>query len=203
MTRIMLVRHGYTYWNEQKRYQGFADIAMNPQGIEEAQKLAKRLAVEPIDTIYSSPLQRARQTAEIVNQNFSRDILTHELLKEINFGDWEGLTFQQITKKYPELSRQWREKPALMRPPNGENFSDLQIRAITAFEEIHQQNKGKNVLIVSHGGLISVLICHILQIGIEGLWRFIAHNTGITILEERNEEMILSTFNEHSHLKLF
>ncbi len=203
MTRILFVRHGHTYWNEQKRYQGFADIELNSQGISESQKLSKRLAIEPIEAIYSSPLKRAMQTADIVNKNFSKDIIQNENLKEINFGDWEGLRFDEIVNQYPELSQQWIRNPDKMRPPKGENFLDLQKRAIIAFEEIYNANKGKNVLIVSHGGLISVLICHILQIELAGLWRFIAANTGISVIEERNQELFLTTFNEYSHLKLF
>lgn len=201
MTRLILVRHGYTYWNEEKKYQGFADISLNPQGIEEAEKLSKRLSVEKIDRVYSSPLKRALQTAEIVNANFNKKIHICECLKEINFGDWEGFTFDEIVRTYPDLSQQWLDKPADMRPPNGENFRDLQERAIKVLHEIYDLNKGNNVLIVTHGGLISVLVCHILKIGLDDLWKFISSNTGITILEEYNNELILTTFNEHGHLK--
>ena len=88
-----------------------------------------------------------------------------------------------------------------MRPPNGENFRDLQERAIQVLHEIYELNKEKNVLIFTHGGLISVLVCHILQIGLDDLWKFISSNTGITILEEYDNELILTTFNEHGHLK--
>lgn len=201
MTRLVLVRHGYTYWNEEKKYQGFADINLNPQGINEAKKVAKRLSVENFDRIYSSPLRRAMETAEIINENFNKKIHICECLKEINFGDWEGHTFEEIAHNYPDLSKEWVEKPADMRPPNGENFRDLQERAINVLHEIYDLNKGKNVLIVTHGGLISVLVCHILKIGLDELWKFISSNTGITILEEYDNELILTTFNEHGHLK--
>lgn len=203
MTRLILVRHGYTYWNEEKKYQGFTDIDLNPQGIEEAKKVAKRLSFEKIDMIYSSPLKRSLETAEIINETFNKKIHIRDCLKEINFGDWEGFTFDEIVSHYPELSEEWLSKPADMRPPNGENFRDLQERAINVLHEIYDINKGKNVLIVTHGGLISVLVCHILKINIEELWKFISSNTGITILEELDNELILTTFNEHGHLKYF
>ncbi len=109
------------------------------------------------------------QTAEIVNTNFNKKIHICECLKEINFGDWEGCTFEEIVRTYPDLSQQWLDKPADMRPPNGENFRDLQERAIKVLHEIYELNKGKNVLIVTHGGLISVLVCHILKIGLDDL----------------------------------
>lgn len=201
MTRLIFVRHGYTYWNEEKKYQGFSDIGLNQQGIEEAEKLAKRLSVEKIDTIYASPLKRTVHTAQIVNENFNYEIHYRDCLKEINFGDWEGYTFEEIVKTYPDLSKQWLDQPADMRPPNGENFRDLQERAVKVLHEIFDLNKGKNVLIVTHGGLISVLVCYILKIRLDELWKFISHNTGITILEELNDDLILTTFNEHGHLK--
>ncbi len=203
MTRLILVRHGYTFWNEEKKYQGFSDINLNPQGIEEARKLAKRLSFEKIDMIYSSPLKRSLETAEIVNENFKQKIHIRDCLKEINFGDWEGFTFEEIVSHYPELSDEWLAKPADMRPPNGENFRDLQERAIKVLHEIYDLNKGKNVLIVTHGGLISVIVCHILKIGLDDLWKFISSNTGITILEELDNKLLLTTFNEAGHLKYF
>lgn len=203
MARLILVRHGYTYWNEEKKYQGFSDIDLNPQGIEEAIKVGKRLSLEKIDMIYSSPLRRSLHTAEIINESFNKEIQISECLKEINFGEWEGYTYEEIVKHYPELMDDWHERPADMRPPKGENFRDLQERAINVLHEIYDVNKGKNVLIVTHGGLISVLVCHILKIELDELWKFISSNTGITILEEMDDELILTTFNEHGHLKYF
>lgn len=203
MTKLILVRHGYTSWNEAKKYQGFSDINLNNQGIEEAKKVAKRLSYEKIDMIYSSPLKRAFETAEIINENFEKKIHISQCLKEINFGDWEGYTFEEIGKHYPDLIDKWLEKPADMRPPNGENFRDLQVRAMKVLHEIYDLNRGKNVLIVTHGGLISVIVCHILQIGLDELWKFISSNTGITILEEYDNKLLLTTFNEYGHLKFF
>ena len=165
--------------------------------------MARRLAMEEIHCIYTSPLKRALQTAEIINQKFSHPLQTSDCLREVNFGAWEGLTFDEIVSGYPELSRQWMERPAEMRPPGGENFQDLQNRAVGIFNQIYQSNKGKNILVVTHGGVISVLLCHILQIEIHNLWKFISSNTGISVVEEKNEELVLTTFNENGHLRYF
>src|ERR1700741_2656837 len=109
VTELLLVRHGETDWNRERRFQGHADQPLNETGREQARAPATDLDGNGIDLIYTSDLARARETAEIVGAQLGLDVVAMRELREIDVGEWEGLTWQEIEERYPEGARKWHE----------------------------------------------------------------------------------------------
>lgn len=159
MTEIWLVRHGATDWNLQGRYQGQADIPLNSVGLEQARAMADKLATENIVAIYSSSLQRARQTAQALADRVGLPVHTDPRLQEVSLGKWEGQLFTDIHQRFPELIAERRANPIYFRPPDGETVAEVVERAVAAVNEIASAHPEGPVVIVSHGLTLATLIC--------------------------------------------
>jgi alpha-ribazole phosphatase/probable phosphoglycerate mutase len=143
-TRILLVRHGETDWNSERRWQGHTDTTLNERGREQARALAAELAGEHVDAVYSSDLVRAHETARIVADPRGLDVTALPDLREKNFGTWEGLTDDEILIRFPEAQRgPWGD---------GETTEEVAGRVVAALLRIAQSHPGGQVLVVSHGG---------------------------------------------------
>ena len=207
MARFILVRHGQTEWNRLKRYQGQTDIELNENGILQAQKAADRLAEEKIEAIYCSDLRRARQTAEIIAEKHNLISAIHQspLLREMNFGDYEGLTFDQMDKKYQLIfsaDPSWRSAGPDIKAPNGESIADMSTRVAQFFQQISlQHHLDETVLIAAHGGPLQVLICQLLGIGLEHWWQFRISGASVSIVEMYPQGASAVLINGVSHLK--
>lgn len=122
MTKIIFVRHGQTEWNVLGRYQGQTDIALSPLGIEQAEKLAAHFPVDKVEAVYSSDLVRAMTTARCVADRFGLTVEPRPELRELNFGDWEGLTYDEIVAKWPDALNNFFQHPDVLEIPHGESF---------------------------------------------------------------------------------
>ena len=203
MTRLIFIRHGQTMWNDLGRYQGHTDIPLNKTGIEQAQKVAKRLGKEKVSAIYASDLLRAKQTAEIIGLEFNLPVTLSENLREINFGVWEGKTYKEIELQYPELLNIWLSDPTKLQIPNGETFSQLQTRAWASISDIINMNKNKTVVVVSHGGTISTIICQILNINLKNLWQIKLNNSAVSIVDFYDQNKgVITLLNDTYHLQI-
>lgn len=198
--RIFLVRHGLTIWNHEFRYQGHTDIELSSEGIEQAQALQKRLEDVEFTAIISSDLQRALQTATIINEAHQIKIQINESFKEVNFGVWEGLTYQDLQAKYPDQLKTWLETPHLLQVEKGETFVELRDRALIGFNQVISQYPVGNILIVSHGGTIAAMICGILQEPLEKMWGYKQKNASINILSINENRVTIELLNDTSHL---
>lgn len=199
-TRIYLIRHGETEWNEAGRYQGHRDVELSPRGLKQAILLRERLQKENIKAVYASDLRRARETAIIIAE--AHGLMVNELpsLRELNFGLWEGLTYQEIAIQYPEEWKKWLADPGNIRVPGGESYLELQDRVYQTFLKIVARHPGENLAIVAHGGPLRVIICKVLGLGIEGLWRFRIDNGSISVLDCCEGSYVLSLLNDVCHL---
>lgn len=159
MTQLTLVRHGQTDWNLARRYQGQKDIPLNSEGIKQAQLLAGQLANTPFDTIYSSNLQRALQTAQILHQRRDIPLLTDIRLREICFGEWEGEIFSEMFAKYPDRFALSRGDPSIVMAPGGESVAQVAARTTAFADEICSLNPLGRLLIVTHGMALATLVC--------------------------------------------
>lgn len=195
-TKLLLIRHGQTEWNLQGRYCGFLDIDLNGQGIIQAERLAARLKGQEIHKIYCSDRKRAIQTAEIIFKG--REFEKAADLREINFGIFEGLTYNEIMGKHPEIYKKWYKDPLTASIPQGENLSDFKTRVINNFKSIVNFNPHKTVAVVSHGGVISIFINDILQT--EDFWNKIPDSTSLTIIECENGQAKIKILNDTLHL---
>jgi alpha-ribazole phosphatase len=201
LSRLLLVRHGNTKLNSGQRFWGKTDVELSDQGIQEAEKLRDRLTKEKINVIYSSNLSRARLTAEIIASRHNVKINSHDELNEISFGLIEGLTFEEIGKRHPELAEvlsKWSVKPKF---PGGESLDDLNNRVQAFLKRLQKHNPEETILIVSHAGTLRLIICNLLAIGLE-YWRHMRLDlASLSIMETYPEGAVLSLLNDISHLK--
>lgn len=158
-TILWLVRHGQTDWNLEGRYQGHADIPLNPTGLNQAELLAASLCGQSFSAIYSSDLQRARKTAEILGQALGLPVYQDARLREVNQGEWEGVLFSELMRQYSsEMARRLEDLAGETRPPGGESLAELTARMTSVADAIAGAHPGGNVLVVSHGLSIGALL---------------------------------------------
>ena len=162
MTTLILVRHGETDWNAERRWQGHSDPKLNDAGREQARRLAGELA--RVDALYSSDLARARETAEIVARTIGVEVRFDERLRERGFGAWEGLTMEEIESSYPDDQRRWLAGTG-PGARDAEPFEAFAERVGSFVDEIGQRHAGEEVLVVAHGGTIRVV--HALAAGLD------------------------------------
>lgn len=157
MTEMWLVRHGQTDWNLAGIYQGQSDIPLNETGIKQASNLAQSLKGKHFDAIYASDLSRARQTAEIIAAQVGAPITIDPRLREIRQGIWEGLSIEEVRKKYaPDFSRD-QEFITVPRAEGAESLAEVITRMVEAANDIHSRHNGSRVLLASHGLAVAVL----------------------------------------------
>jgi len=141
MTTLLLARHGETDWNRDGRWQGWADPPLNETGREQARELADQLRATPFDAVYSSDLKRAHETAVIVAEPHGVPVVVDPDLREIDIGEWSGLTRAEIDERFPDGKR-----------PGGETREQHQERVLRAVERLARDHPGERILLVSHGG---------------------------------------------------
>lgn len=178
-TRLILIRHGSTQWNSEKRYLSFSNIGLNKKGQGEAKILYEKLKNEIIHRVYSSDAKRTIQTAQIIFRNLRIEQVQD--LRELHFGSFEGLTYHQILKRYPLVYRKWLSNPYKVNIPKGENLSDFKKRIVGAFRKIILLNKNKTVAVVCHAGVISVFLNHLLKS--KKFWKYIPNFCSLNIIE--------------------
>jgi broad specificity phosphatase PhoE len=163
VTTILLARHGESDWNRTKRWQGFADRPLTDLGRRQAIELAARLEETELDAVYSSDLQRARETAEIVARSKHLDVQTVRDLREVDVGSWSGLTRAEAEARYPEAYARWLHGDEGWE--DGETYDQLGERVVRAVQRIAKERDGQRVLIVAHGGTIRAV--HAAALGID------------------------------------
>ena len=173
--RLWLVRHGLTDWNTQQRFCGHSDIPLSAQGRVQATWLAEQLQKETIAAMYTSDLVRAFETAEIIANKRTQaiQIRVSALWREIDFGDWEGLTYTQIVEQFKDQPGFFTD-PEHYSPPNGESLAHMQQRvkdALSAIVHSDDSPAAGDVVIVSHGGPLRILLCNILGMPVQRQWQ--------------------------------
>jgi len=196
---MFLVRHAESTWNPMKKIQGQRDPQLSKYGKKEAGLLAKRFKGLSFDAVYASPLRRAYQTAEIVVGKKAK-VVREEGLNEISLGDWEGRTLHSIRKEYGEMFDRWAVRPTRIRVPGGEDFKTFLKRVKRTLRSIESAHEGGNVLVVSHGGVISTYATLVLNLPPDDVWCLTVKNASLTIVEVGTDLHKLITFNDISHL---
>ncbi|AJQ28652.1 alpha-ribazole phosphatase [Pelosinus fermentans] len=201
MTRVIFVRHGQTSWNQEGKYQGHSDISLNERGIRQGNLVAKRLANEKISAIYSSDLLRAQQTAEAIADYHGLPVITKPEFREINFGIWEGLTYQEIMADWSEILTAMYSKPGEIGPPQGESFQVVKQRVTRSLQECIAKHQEQTIVLVSHGGTMRVLLCAALGIGLDKIWSMRQDSSAINIIEYIDNRAVVSLVNDTWHVK--
>jgi probable phosphoglycerate mutase len=156
MTRLTLIRHGETVWNADRRVQGQLESVLSARGVRQAEALAARISEEKFDTLYSSDLSRAYDTAEKIAAATGAGIRIDERLRERHYGVFQGLTWDEIKRRFPEDYARYKSAFPGMTIPGGESVEVFAKRVIGVLEEIAARHAGGHVVVVTHGGLVDI-----------------------------------------------
>jgi broad specificity phosphatase PhoE len=198
--RILLLRHAETEWNRERRFQGWRDVPLSATGREQAESAARLLAATRIDAVWSSPLARARDTAAIIAAPHRLAVQESEAFREMGFGDWEGLTRDEVRERFPDAQRAWAETPHEAAWPGAETLAAVRARALAGLEALRAAHTGQTICLVSHGITGRILILEALGLGPDRLWSFHLSSTGISELEFRDDWTTLHRMNSLIHL---
>ncbi|MGH7309566.1 MAG: histidine phosphatase family protein [Candidatus Rokuibacteriota bacterium] len=195
--RLLLVRHGESVWNEARRFQGATDIVLSDWGRAQARALGRALSAYRPAVAYVSPLARARETAEIALAGTEAPIVALPALREFSLGEWEGCFSEEIRTRAGDPYGAWMRAPADCPPPGSEPLEAVRGRVLAALEGIAAAHPdGEDVLVVSHGGVISVYACHLLGCSLNTLWRLRVDNASVTVVQPPR----IVTLNDTRHL---
>ena len=203
--QLALIRHAESEMSG--RYLGHTDPPLSDRGCAQAIALARRLGREPLLALYSSPLRRAFDTAQTVAALHGPEVEVVAALAELDFGDWDGLSYEEIEHRDPEQLTRWLADPIANHPPGGETLAHMSHRVVAAAQAIVARHSQGTVAIVSHGGPIRALVCHALKLPLEAHWRVQQDRAAITRLDWyeadnlRPAEAILSQLNDTCHLR--
>jgi broad specificity phosphatase PhoE len=200
MAELILARHGETAWNVEKVFRGRADVNLDEVGVEQAELLGKYLNHWKLEAIYSSPLSRALDTANIVARDHKIAINIAEGLIDLDYGDWQSLPEQEVKRLYPDILKEWHNNPQKVRMPGGESLGDVRGRAAQVVNGVLSRHQG-SVLLVSHRVVIKVLICYLLGLDNSHFWNIKQDVGGITVFAYADGRFVLTRHNDTSHLK--
>ena len=183
MRRLLLARHGQSVSNAVRRFQGVQDVPLSELGRRQAEALAGAFGQRRIAAVYSSPLQRARHTAELVAAAVQAPLRSVDDLRELSLGEWEGCTVEEVEARPGNPYACWVRDPVGSLPPGGEPLADVQGRMVRALADIERGHpNGDDVLVVCHGGVISAYLAHCLGLPLSSIWRLTVSNCSITEL---------------------
>ena len=199
-TEIYLIRHGQTVSNTLKRIQGQSDSPLTEFGVQQAHQVGKRLPQFKLNHLFTSPLGRAKTTAEIIGSYTGLKPSIEERLQEISFGDVEGLTWKDVENLHPERSIEWRDHHNHIALPGGESRTTAVDRASSAINEISERFKGEKIAVVTHGGILAALFAWILKIPSGERPQCLIENTSVNIIRIRDGAWKIKTWGDVSHL---
>ena len=198
MVKLILVRHALTVDNQKSRLSGHIDSSISEEGKEQIDKITNYLKDFDIDKIYTTTSSRTKDTVKKLSELKSIEIIEKESLKEISFGDFEGLTFDEIKDKYPKEFQDMIEKGYEYKYPNGESLIDSYNRVCIELDNIISNNDNRTILICSHGGTIRNIITYLISNSYH--WNFKIDNGSVTILEVQDGFTVITAMNNTSFI---
>ena len=201
MSRMYLIRHGEVEFNRKNAYVGSTDLPLNSNGRHQAELLGDYLADRQISAVYASDLKRAYETAEIIARRLDLTVTAVPELRELDYGDWEGVAEAEVPKLYGDLFREWRKNPVEVRTPGGESVGELRDRAYPALCRIVEQVSGGNLVIVAHKTTNRTLLCCLLGVDPNNYRQIGQGNSAVNVIERRNDgRLVVDAVNETCHL---
>ncbi|HHW39760.1 MAG TPA: histidine phosphatase family protein [Syntrophomonadaceae bacterium] len=198
--RLFLVRHGETKWNREEVFRGQIDVELNERGREQARLTAQALAGLKLAAIYASPLSRAQETARIIAEPHGLPVGILEGLNDLDYGNWQGLSHQEVRERYPELYREWASRPHTVRFEGGEGLDDARRRAVAALEEIAGRHRGQNVVAVSHRVINKVLLLAFLGLDNSHFWEIKQDTCAVNVIEFHPDRYVICRINDTCHI---
>ena len=203
MTTLILVRHGMSLGNKEKRFTGQSDAQLAPEGIRQAEKASVYIQEHyTVDSVYASDLSRAYRTVQGTADALGIPVILKKELREADIGLWQGKTFEEVEKAFPESARQYKENLGLTRFDGGESYGEVMERACRILLEIAEENEGKTVLVGTHGGFIRAFCAAWLGLGIERIREVPAiPNCSVTEAVFENGKFRLNRIGTDEHLR--
>jgi len=201
MTEIYITRHGETDWNAQQIFRGLADIDLNAAGIKQAELLAGYLKDVQFEAIYCSPLERAQRTARIIaGQHYRLQVDPAMDLIDLDFGEWQGVSAEDVKEKDPETYKRWQKEPQRVRIPGGESIIDVKKRVQKFLDNTVNKHEGA-ILLVSHRIVAKVLILQMLGMDVSHFQNIKMDPCGVTVFSYENDRFVLVRHNDICFLK--
>lgn len=202
MTKVYLIRHGEAVGNVTHVFQGLSDLPLTDNGRQQAELCGERMAKIHLDKIYASHMSRAQDTAKAIASRQGLSVLTEPGVVEINGGDWEGCYWPDMPKKYPKEIYLWDHNVYRLEIPNGETIKHVCERMRDTVRRLAQENEGKTIAVVSHGGAIRCLMQSAMHLDPDEMdklpW---CDNTSVTLVEyDDNFDTHVVFYNDSSHL---
>lgn len=202
MIKLILVRHGITICNEGGAMSGLTDSMLSEKGIVQADKLTNYLKDKKIDKIYTTPFARTKDTVKKLSESNLIQVEETSKLNEINFGDFEGLSFDVIKDRYPEEVEKMINEGFKYKYPDGESLEETFFRVRDEIRKIIHENENSTVLICSHGGTIRNIISYLLCDDYKYHWNFRIDNGSITEIEIDNDFPVINKINDTTYLNI-
>jgi alpha-ribazole phosphatase/probable phosphoglycerate mutase len=213
-TKIYLIRHGETEGAETKRYKGHIDVPLSEKGVEQMRRLSAFISAKAqkckspkvtsalpdfcasaLISVYCSDLSRAIKSAELIAKPHGIKPMILPELRERNFGIWEGMSFDEIKEQWPDAFNSWASNPLKFCPMGGESTIEVRDRAVKAFNNIIKQHNGHNIAIVSHGGINRIVLCELLGVPLENIFRVEQDYACINIVEMWDNSPVVKLIN--------
>jgi broad specificity phosphatase PhoE len=199
--RLFAIRHGATDWSRERRFSGSRDIPLSAEGRLQCAALAQTLAPLSIAVLYASPLVRARESAQAIATAQGIDVTLEPGFREMSFGDWEGLTRDEVARRFPEDYATWRTAPERFARPGSEPLSAVAERVMRGLDELRATHRGETVVLVTHAVVTRLIVLAALGLGPERLWSIEASPAGISEIEYRDDWATVHRVNTLAHLE--
>lgn len=198
-SRIILVRHGQTEWNDGARFQGHLDSSLTPVGVAQAESIGRRIAQEQVTALYSSDLGRARHTADLIAASVKLSVYTDARLRERSLGVFQGLNRQEVATKYPEeMKRYYTRDPHYVVPDGQSAMQHFEI-GLECLEELAGRHAGETAVVVTHGGLVQGMFRYVTGLGFEAPRRFAIRNAAYNMFLRDEAGWALETWGDITH----
>ncbi len=181
------------------RFRGRRDIPLDEEGIRQAKRIGERIK-GLVEKVYTSPVERARRTAEIIGEVLGVEVEDFEPFIDVDYGEWEGLLPKEVEERYPELFGKWVRGELSLVFPGGEGLWEVSERAFRGLEELSERHSG-NIAIVSHNVVIRLVISRVLGLGDGGIWKIDQEPGAINILKKRGDGFCVVLMNEICHIR--
>ncbi|MEW6661438.1 MAG: histidine phosphatase family protein [Bacillota bacterium] len=202
MAAVYLIRHGRTRWNKEEVFRGQTEVPLDDWGRRQAQAVGRALQGKGIEAVITSPLGRAVETAELAKLAWGDiPLLVEPGLTDVHFGEWQGLSRQEVASRYPQLYRDWAQHPGQVAFPGGEIMEEAAERCWEAFQRICNDYRGRSVAVVTHRVITKILLNRVLGAGWQGFWKLRQDTACINLLESAGEFLVVQHLNETCHLK--
>ncbi len=191
--RLVLIRHGEPEASAKGRCYGKLDVGLSETGRRQMVRVSEalRASATTVDAVYTSPRRRARESAEIL----SGEIVVDRRLSEIDFGELEGLTYEEAAERFPDLYQRWMQQPTEVKFPGGEGFAEMKARVLDAISVIRDMHSDETVAIVSHGGVNRIVLAEALAIDARSIFHMDQSHAGVNIVDDFDDYSVVRLMN--------